>query len=189
MKRRAGWNSLLLSLALVTLDGSASAATSDDENSIRQLQTSQADAWNRHDAAAYAALFTEDGDCVNVVGWWWKGRAQIESKLKAAFAFVFHESQLTITETAVRLLSPTIAIAHVSWTMTGAKTPPGIPEPRQGIEIQVLQKKSGHLVDSKLSEHQCAAREVISSRAADRAGQTVAQEWNNRFSTLARSCR
>jgi hypothetical protein len=49
----------------------------------------------------------------------------------------------------VRFLSPTIAIAHVSWTMTGAKTPPGIPEPKQGIEIQVLQKKSGHwLIES-----------------------------------------
>jgi uncharacterized protein (TIGR02246 family) len=144
MKRLVDWNSWLLSLVIVALSGPASASTSDDEGSIRQVQVSQADAWNRHDAAAYAALFTEDGDCVNVVGWWWKGRAQIESKLKAAFAFVFHDSQLTVTDTSVRFLSPTIAIAHVSWTMTGAKTPPGIPEPRQGIEIQVLQKKSGH---------------------------------------------
>jgi uncharacterized protein (TIGR02246 family) len=135
---------LLSLLTVVALAGVASAAASDDETGIRQVQISQADAWNRHDATAYAALFTEDGDCVNVVGWWWTGRAQIESKLKAAFALVFHESQLTVTDTSVRFLSPTIAIAHVSWTMTGAKTPPGIPEPRQGIEIQVLQKKSGH---------------------------------------------
>src|ERR1700688_3274107 len=139
MKRRAGWNPWLLSLVLVAPAGSASAATSDDESSIRQLQASQADAWNRHDAATYAALFTEDGDCVNVVGWWWKGRAQIESKLKAAFAVVFHESQLTVTDTSVRFLSPTIAVAHVGWTMSGAKAPPGIPEPKQGIQSQVLQ--------------------------------------------------
>jgi uncharacterized protein (TIGR02246 family) len=149
MKRRAGWNPWLVSFALVALGGSASAAPADDESSIRQVQISQADAWNRHDAAAYAALFTEDGDCVNVVGWWWKGRVQIENKLNAAFAFVFHESQLTITDTSVRFLSPTIAVAHVSWTMTGAKVPPGMPEPKQGIEIQVLQKKSGHwLIES-----------------------------------------
>jgi uncharacterized protein (TIGR02246 family) len=144
MKRRAGWNPWLMWFAFAALGGSGFAATSNDESAIRQVQTLQADAWNRHDAVAYAALFTEDGDCVNVVGWWWKGRAQIESKLTAAFGFVFRESQLTITETSVRFLSPTIAIAHVSWTMTGAKTPPGIPEPKQGIEIQVLQKKSGH---------------------------------------------
>jgi len=34
-------------------------------------------------------------------------------------------------------------MAHVRWTMTGAKTPPGVPEPRQGIELQVLQKQKG----------------------------------------------
>lgn len=133
----------MLTFVLLTLGRSASAAAADDESSIRQVQVSQADAWNGHDAAAYAALFTEDGDCVNVLGWWWKGRAQIESKLNAAFAFVFHDSQLTITETSVRFLSPTIAVAHVSWTMNGAKTPTGMPEPRQGIESQVLQKKAG----------------------------------------------
>lgn len=144
MKRQARWNPWLLCLAIAALGGAASAAPSEDESSIRQLQVAQADAWNRHDAAAYAALFTTDGDCVNVVGWWWKGREQIESKLKAAFAFVFHESQLTITDTSVRFLSPTLAVAHVTWTMTGAKTPPGMPEPRMGIQSQVLEKMSGH---------------------------------------------
>jgi uncharacterized protein (TIGR02246 family) len=141
---RVNRNLGLLLLAFFALSGVAADATSDDEESIRQVQAFQAYAWNRHDAAAYASLFTEDGDCVNVLGWWWKGRAQIQSKLNAAFAYVFRDSQLTITETSVRLLSPSIAIAHVSWTMTGAKVPPGMPEPRHGIEIQVLQKKSGH---------------------------------------------
>jgi uncharacterized protein (TIGR02246 family) len=149
MKRCTSWNAWLLSFACMSLCGTVSAAAADDEAAIRQVQAMQADAWNRHDAATYAALFTEDGDCVNVVGWWWKGRAQIQSKLAAAFAFVFRESQLTITDTAVRFLSPTIAVAHVTWTMTGAKTPPGMPEPKVGIEIQVLQKKSGHwLIES-----------------------------------------
>jgi len=122
---------------------------SEDEAVIRDVQKAQADAWNRHDAAAYARLFSEDGDVVNVLGWWWRGRAQIESRLGQAFAFVFRESQLTITETSVRFLSPTIAIAHVRWTMTGAKAPPGMPEPREGIEIQILQKTAGHwLIES-----------------------------------------
>jgi uncharacterized protein (TIGR02246 family) len=170
MKRRAGRNPWLVSVAFAALGGAASAAPSDDESSIRRVQVLQADAWNRHEATAYAALFTEDGDCVNVVGWWWKGRGQIESKLKAAFAFVFHESQLTITDTAVRFLSPTIAIAHVSWTMTGAKTPPGMPEPRQGIEFQVLQKKSGHwLIQSFQNTNALPERPFPSGPPATRA--------------------
>ena len=122
----------------------AAAAQSADEAAIRAVQEHQADAWNRHDAAAYARLFTEEGDVVNVVGWWWRGRAQIESKLTSAFAFVFHESRLTITETSVRFLNPTLAIAHVRWTMTGAKTPPNMPPPNEGIQMQILQKSAGH---------------------------------------------
>lgn len=114
-----------------------------DEAEIRNLQARQADAWNRHDATAYAELFITDGDVVNVVGWWWKGRPEIEKKLAAGFAFVFRESTLSITDVQVKFVSPDIAIAHVLWTMTGARTPPGIPEPRQGIQIQLLRKTAG----------------------------------------------
>ena len=114
-----------------------------DVAEIRALQTRQAEAWNRHDAKAYGNLFTEDGDVVNVVGWWWKGRAEIEKKLTDAYAYVFRESALTINDTEVKFLGPEIAVAHVRWSMVGARTPKGIPEPQQGLQIQVLQKQGG----------------------------------------------
>jgi uncharacterized protein (TIGR02246 family) len=114
-----------------------------DESEIRQLQARQQDAWNRHDAKAYAALFTGDGDVVNVVGWWWKGRREIERQLTAAYAVAFRESRLTIADVEVRFLACDVAVAHVRWTMEGARTPPSIPEPRQGIQIQVLHKRGG----------------------------------------------
>lgn len=63
-----------------------------DEIEIRRVQTDQQEAWNRHDAKAYATMFTEDADVVNVLGWWWKGRAEIERKLTDAYVFVFRES-------------------------------------------------------------------------------------------------
>jgi hypothetical protein len=74
---------------------------------------------------------------VNVLGRWWRGRAEIVSKLEAAFAFVFRDSTLAIEEVHVRLLSPTIAEAHVRWTMEGVKAPPGAPAPRhrRGLEF------------------------------------------------------
>ncbi len=131
---------------VVVLLASAAVSSADqqqDEAAIRSVQVRQAEAWNRHDAAAYARLFTNDGDVVNVVGWWWKGQAEIEAKLKQAFTFVFAESRLTVTEVSVKFLSPDIAVAHVSWSMMGAKTPPNIPEPRQGIQTQVLQRRAG----------------------------------------------
>ncbi|MBA3832730.1 MAG: SgcJ/EcaC family oxidoreductase [Chthoniobacterales bacterium] len=114
-----------------------------DETDIRNVETLQEEAWNRHDAKAYANLFTEDGDCVNVVGWWWKGRAEIEKKLTDAYVFVFRESVLTVKDVAIKFLAPEIAVAHVRWTMIGARTPTGLPPPQQGIQVQVLQKQGG----------------------------------------------
>ena len=93
-----------------------------DEADIRNVETRQQESWNRHDAKAYAALFTEDADLVNVVGWRWQGRAEIEKKLTDAYVFVFRESVLTVKEVDVKFLAPEIAVAHVRWTMVGART-------------------------------------------------------------------
>lgn len=62
----------------------------DDEAEIRAVALGQGETWIRHDAKAYGALFTEDCDVVNVVGWWWKGRAELESKLVAGFVYGGH---------------------------------------------------------------------------------------------------
>jgi uncharacterized protein (TIGR02246 family) len=123
--------------------GTLAANQADDENAIRALEARQPEAWNKHDAKAYASLFTEKGDCVNVVGWWWKGRAEIEKKLTDAYVYVFKESILTITNVDIRFLTPDVAVAHVQWTMTGARTPSGIPTPQQGLQTHVLQKENG----------------------------------------------
>jgi uncharacterized protein (TIGR02246 family) len=138
--------SMVFSAATFSFGGTQQGA---DRLKIRDVQTRQAAAWNHHDGNAYAALFTPDGDVVNVVGWWWKGRAEIASKLNAGFAYVFQQSTLTITDVNVKFLSPDLAVAHVQWTMTGARTPPNIPEPRRGIEIQVLRRVRGNwLIES-----------------------------------------
>ena len=134
----------ILSALLVVLGTAVPAPAQTDETAIRELQARQAAAWNAHDAKAYANLFTEDGDVVNVLGWWWKGRATIQSKLTDAFAWVFKDSTMTITDVTSRLLDSSTAIAHVRWTMDGAKVPPGAPAPpREGIQLQVLRKVAG----------------------------------------------
>src|SRR5216684_5399303 len=117
---------------------------SQDEAEIRDVQKRQAEAWNRHDAKGYAELFAEDGDVVNVVGWWWKGRPQIEKKLTEAHAFMFRESTLSNNEVHIKFLTSEIAVVHVLWSMVGQKSPDGTPgQPRKGIETHVLQKQGG----------------------------------------------
>jgi len=118
------------------------AADQQDEAAIRQVQVMQAAAWNQHDARAYANLFAEDGDVVNIAGWWWRGRPEIERNLREGFEFVFAKSTLTITDVDVRFLNPSTAVAHVRWTMVGAKPPPNMPEPREGVQLQILTKQA-----------------------------------------------
>ena len=136
---------LMLGLLAVLTTLWLRADQSSDQAAIRKLENQQAETWNRHDAKAYAALFTDDADVVNVLGWWWKGRPQLESKLTAAYAYVFRESVLTIAETDVKFLTPDIAVAHVRWSMTGAKSTTGnvSPMPVNGIQTQVLRKHAG----------------------------------------------
>ena len=136
----------VLAVSCLAAAPAVSAGPAEDEAAIREVQKRQAEAWNRHDAKAYASLFAQDGDVVNVLGWWWKGRAEIERKLTDAFAYVFKESTLTVTDVNVRFLAPDVAVAHVTWSMVGARTPAGMPEPRQGIQLQVLQRQAGKWV-------------------------------------------
>ena len=134
---------VFVAFALTVTRSARCDSTQAETPAIRELEKEQQNAWNRHDAKAYASLFTEDGDCVNVVGWWWKGRAEIEKKLTAAYAVVFRESILTITDVDVKFPAPDMAIAHVRWSMVGARTPPGYPKVQQGIQTQLLQKQNG----------------------------------------------
>ncbi len=136
---------LLLVVASTLPHARMTSAASDpaDETAIRKLEVQQQEAWNRHDAKAYADLFTDDGDCVNVLGWWWKGRAEIEKKLTDAYVFVFAQSVLTVGEVDIRFLNPDLAVVHTRWTMTGARTPQGLPTPQQGIQTKLVQKNGG----------------------------------------------
>ena len=120
------------------------AAQTPDEAEIRKVEMSLQDAWNQHDMKAWTSFFTEDADFVNVAGWWWKGRGEIEKKHAAIHAYMFRDSTLTIDEVHTRFLTPEIAVVHVSWTLVGHKNPDGsVGQPRKGIFTQVLQKGNG----------------------------------------------
>jgi uncharacterized protein (TIGR02246 family) len=115
-----------------------------DETEIRAVEMGLQEAWNHHDMKAWANLFTEDADFVNLAGCWWKGRAEIEAKHTAIHAYIFRDSALTIDEVHTRFLTPEVAIVHVLWSLTGNRNPDGRDgQPRKGIFTQVLQKRNG----------------------------------------------
>lgn len=116
-----------------------------DETKIRALQQQQTAAWNAHDINASAALFTPNADVVNVLGWHWRSRAELKRKLGPAFRSVFARSRLTVNDVSIEFLKPDVAVAHVTWTMTGALSPTGSGSniPERGIQTQVLVKHGG----------------------------------------------
>ncbi|HJS88791.1 MAG TPA: SgcJ/EcaC family oxidoreductase [Steroidobacteraceae bacterium] len=159
---------LAVVLALLIVSPAPTRAQDNDSAAIRTLESHQAAAWNAHDASAYAALFTPEGDVVNVLGWWWQGRAEIQRKLTDAFATVFRKSHLTITDVAVRKLSPDIAVAHVRWTMKGALAPAGgAAPPQQGIQLQILVRtRNGWRISSFQNTNSIPERPFPRARAA-----------------------
>ena len=103
-----------------------------------------AETWNRHDMNAFADLFAEDAEFVNVVGIWWKGRSAIKSAHEFTHQSMFKNSRLSIKEVAVRVPVPGIAVARCRWTLEGHVSPEGEALPaRNGILVNTLQLIGG----------------------------------------------
>ena len=115
-------------------------ATAEIESLLSALITD----WNRHDMASHAALFHPAADFVNVVGMHKQGRAEIEEMHTHLHRTIFRDTTLRDESHTVRFLSPTIALAHVNWEMTGAQGLPGW-EPgtiRRGVMTLVLTEEN-----------------------------------------------
>ncbi len=111
-----------------------------------------ADCWNRHDMDAFAELFAPEAEFVNVVGLWWKGRAEIKGAHEFTHRTLFRSSTLELEEVAVRFPAPLLALARCRWKLSGHVTPEGEPlPPRHGVLLNVLRREGDRwlIVDSQ----------------------------------------
>jgi len=124
----------------------------DERQNIENVVRAFSDYWNRHDMEAFAQLFAEDAEFVNVVGLWWKGREEIKRAHVATHATMFKNSRLTLTQIEVRFVKPDVAIARSSWELTGHLGPSGeaLPE-RKGILVHLVVRIDGKwkIIDSQ----------------------------------------
>ena len=98
---------------------------SNKQQAIERMVMQHAEAWNSHDMVAYAALFTDDADLVNIRGGWWHGRAEIEERMTTFHKTVFRQSHLEPKDTVVRFLEENIAITHTRWELREILDPDG----------------------------------------------------------------
>lgn len=96
-----------------------------DETAIRHLFAQLVAAWDAGDAEAYGALFTEDADYVAFDGVNQKGREAIIAGHKTLFERFLKGSKLTGGLVSVRLVAPTVALAHAVGSILdpGRRTP------------------------------------------------------------------
>lgn len=93
-------------------------------NSPEQIPLLFAEAWMKRDAKYLASLFDSKAEFVNVVGLWWRTRAEIEKAHAYGLSVIFKNSELTVVHTKVRYLTDDIAVVHTKMKLTG-QTPPG----------------------------------------------------------------
>lgn len=94
-----------------------------DDAAIRALVGGIAHAWNAHDMQAYARLFAQDADWVNIRGNRWRGADAIRDEHVAVHERFYRRSQVSFSEVTVRMLAPDVAVVHARETMRGSDVP------------------------------------------------------------------
>lgn len=114
------------------------------EEAIIAIVRSIVAAWNRHDMDAFANLFAEDADFVNVRGVRWIGRHAIREAHAASHATIFKSSQLSLRETSVRFIHPDISVTRSVTEVSGQVNASGdILPPRAAMLTLVMMKQKG----------------------------------------------
>ena len=104
------------------------------EQAARAIALEWEAAWNAHDMARLAALFTDDADLVTVAATHLRGRSQIETSHAAMHRTQFQASVWANHDTEVQRLGPAFALVHQAWSIHGDLDPDGTPRaPRHGL--------------------------------------------------------
>ncbi len=129
-------------------------AETNDQAAVRQVVSSFAETWNRHDMEAFGRLFASDADFVNVAADWWKGRQDIQAQhalshgtipadtlsVPMQYYGIFKSSTFRFTQIDVRFLRKDVAVAHASWDLLGDTR---TPNPRHGLMTFVFSRQGG----------------------------------------------
>lgn len=136
-------------LAMTTMIASYGQAQSGvpeaDAAQIREALKGMDSAWNQHDIKAFVSYMTDDVEWVNVVGMWWKGKAQVYQAHEAFHRTIFKNRQLHEPEAVeLRLLAPGVVLATTIARADGFTTPSGhVEPPSRNVLTQVFVRRDG----------------------------------------------
>lgn len=138
----------VLSLALPSLIPFHYAGQADqqsDEEAVRSIVDHLIASWNRHDAHAFASLFSSDADFTDARGATVSGREHIQALHMQPFATIFKGSRLEQTGIRTRFLRSDVASVDVPWQMTETLDQDRTPHStRNGLMSLVMVRDAGH---------------------------------------------
>jgi uncharacterized protein (TIGR02246 family) len=107
-----------------------------DAQAIREVVAAREVAWNAGDTVAYSQLLTEDADIVSATGRPARGRDALLKLFAEQHANVYAGVRTHTGVTHVRLLSPGVALADVTYELEGGK----VDAIRRGLMAFILRK-------------------------------------------------
>ncbi|MFD8637624.1 SgcJ/EcaC family oxidoreductase [Streptomyces sp. NPDC059533] len=95
-----------------TSDINATAAVNKDVAAVQAVLTRLVGAWERHDAEAYGALFTEDATYITYVGTFYQGRRDIVESHHTLFAGFLKGTRLADEILGIRFYGTGLAVVN-----------------------------------------------------------------------------
>jgi uncharacterized protein (TIGR02246 family) len=96
-----------------------------DQEEIRAMVMGGQEAWNLHDIKEWAERLTDEADWINIVGMHWRGKAAVLKAHEVIHRKIFHSTEMTITDIAIRAATSDVAVVVVTLKMGEFTTPEG----------------------------------------------------------------
>ncbi len=133
---------LLVAVSLSVVGLAWAAGGPGDEQDVLKARSAEfAAAWNKHDAAAMAALWAPDGDVINPFGRVAKGRAEVEALFKDEHGGPMKMTTYSSKVTGVRVLGDRVAVLDWEANITGMQSGDGSPLPPFPHHVVVVVQK------------------------------------------------
>lgn len=117
-------NIFLLCFSLATFNFGNAQDTTSEKKAIQAQIDAFFTSWNKHDFSDMKNYVADTSDFVNIVGFHWKGREDIQYAHQATHQQLFKDKPLRKISSQIRLLTNDVAIAHVGMHLAGIVTTP-----------------------------------------------------------------
>jgi uncharacterized protein (TIGR02246 family) len=117
-------NIFLLGFSLATFYFGTAQDTAGEKKSIQAQIDAFFTSWNKHDFSDMKNYVADTSDFVNIAGFHWKGRDDIQYAHQAIHQELFKDKPLRKISSQIRFLTNDVAIAHVVMHLVGKITTP-----------------------------------------------------------------